>query len=149
MPFSNNIHIHICSSKKLFATLCHGQILQTIPEDFSLFVRLWASKTKEDSAQSCPMGLSGETVGSDLLNSDSVKSRLRWLKNKVGMLRKSWSHHYQFVWGYNFPNNSMLCVLSAQINHILKVFRAPQKPMEVFLFGKKKNLGQGKFGIQS
>ena len=60
-----------------------GQIFQTIPEDFSLFVRLWASKTEEDAAQSCPMGLSGETVGSDLLKSDSVKSRLRWLKNKV------------------------------------------------------------------
>ena len=29
------------------------------------------------------MGLSGETVGSDLLKSDSVKSRLWWLKNKV------------------------------------------------------------------
>ena len=60
-----------------------GQIFQTIPEDFSLFVRLWASKTEEDVAQSCPMGLSGETVGSDLLKSDSVKSRLQWLKNKV------------------------------------------------------------------
>ena len=61
----------------------HGQIFQTIPEDFSLFVRLWASKTEEDAAQSCPMGLSGETVGSDLLKPDSVKSRLWWLKNKV------------------------------------------------------------------
>ena len=60
-----------------------GQIFQTIPDDFSLFVRLWASKTEEDAAQSCPMGLSGETVGSDLLKSDRVKSRLRWLKNKV------------------------------------------------------------------
>ena len=29
------------------------------------------------------MGLSRETVGSDLLKSDSVKSRLWWLKNKV------------------------------------------------------------------
>ena len=29
------------------------------------------------------MGLSGETVGLDLLKSDSVKSRLRWLKNKL------------------------------------------------------------------
>ena len=53
------------------------------PEDFSLFVRLWASKTKEDATQKCPMGLSGETVGSDLLKSYSVKSRLRWLENKV------------------------------------------------------------------
>ena len=61
----------------------HGQIFQTIPEDFSLFVILWASKTKEDAAQSCPMGLSGETVGLDLLKSVSVKSRLWWLKNKV------------------------------------------------------------------
>ena len=61
----------------------HGQTLQTIPEDFSLFVRLWASKTEEDAAQSCPMVLSGETVGSDLLKSDSVRSRLWWLKNKV------------------------------------------------------------------
>ena len=29
------------------------------------------------------MGLSGETVGSDWHKSDSVKSGLRWLKNKV------------------------------------------------------------------
>ena len=56
---------------------------QTIPEDFLLFVRLWASKTEEDAAQSWPMGLSGKTVGSDLLKSDSVKSRLLWLKKKV------------------------------------------------------------------
>ena len=48
-----------------------------------MFVRLWASQTEGDAAQSCPMGLSGETMGSDLLKSDSVKSRLRWLKNKV------------------------------------------------------------------
>ena len=60
-----------------------GQIIQTIPRDFPLFVRLWASKTEEDVAQSGPMGLSGETVGLDLLKSDSVKSRLWWLKNKV------------------------------------------------------------------
>ena len=50
-----------------------GLIFQTIPEDFSLFVRLWASQTEEDVAQSWPMGLSGETVGSELLKSDSVK----------------------------------------------------------------------------
>ena len=86
------------SQKGLSGKICHrevpreslitrgtsrAQILQTIPEDFSLFVRLWASKTKEDAAQSYPMGSSGETVGSDLLKSDSVKSRLWWLKNKV------------------------------------------------------------------
>ena len=58
-----------------------GPIFQTIPEEFSLFVRLWASKTKEDVAHSCPMGLSGGTVGSDLHKSDGVKSRLQWLKN--------------------------------------------------------------------
>ena len=52
-------------------------------DDFSLFVRHWASNTEEDAAQSYPMGLSGETVGSDLLKSDSVKSRLLWLKYKV------------------------------------------------------------------
>ena len=63
------------------------QSFQTIPEDFSLFVRIWASKNEEDAAQSCPMGLSGETVGSDLLKFDSVHSRLRWLKNKVCLLR--------------------------------------------------------------
>ena len=40
-------------------------------------------KTEEDAAQSCSMGLSGETVGLDLLKSDGVKSRFRWLKNKV------------------------------------------------------------------
>ena len=50
-----------------------GQTFQTIPEDFSLFVRLWASKTEEDAAQSCPLGLSGETEGSDLVKSDSDK----------------------------------------------------------------------------
>ena len=61
----------------------HGQIFQTIPKDFPLFVRLWASKTEEDVAQSCPMGLSGEIVDLDLLKSDSVKSTLWWLKNKV------------------------------------------------------------------
>ena len=60
-----------------------GQIFQAIPKDFALFVRLWASKTEEDAPQSCPMGLSGETVGSDLHKSDRVKSRLQWLKNKV------------------------------------------------------------------
>ena len=60
-----------------------GQIFQTIPGDFSLFVRLWASKIEEDAAQSCPMGLSGEKVGLDLLKSDSVQSRLRRLKSKV------------------------------------------------------------------
>ena len=38
----------------------HGQIFQTIPEDFSLFVRLWASKTEEDAAQSFLLALSGE-----------------------------------------------------------------------------------------
>ena len=48
-----------------------GQIFQTILEDYSLFVRLSASKTEEDAAQSCPMGLFGETVGSDLIKSDS------------------------------------------------------------------------------
>ena len=58
-----------------------AQILQTIPEDFSLFVRLCASKTKEDAAQCYPMGSSGETVGSDLLKSDSVKSRL-WFEEQ-------------------------------------------------------------------
>ena len=63
-----------------------GQILQTIPKDFPLFVRIWASKTKEDAAQSCPMGLSGETVGSVLLKSDSVKSRLQWLKTKSELI---------------------------------------------------------------
>jgi hypothetical protein len=40
-----------------------GQIYQTIPEYFLLFVRLRASKTEEDAAKSCPMGLSGEIVG--------------------------------------------------------------------------------------
>ena len=60
-----------------------GQIFQTIPRDFSLFVRFWISKTEEDAAQSCLMGLSGETVSLNLLKSDSVKLRLRWLKNKV------------------------------------------------------------------
>ena len=59
------------------------QIFQTIPKDFPLFVRLWVSKTDEDAAQSCSMGLSGETVGSDLHKSDSVKSRLWRLKKKV------------------------------------------------------------------
>ena len=53
-----------------------GQIFQTIPEDFSQFFRLWASKTEEDAVQSCLMGLSGETVGSDLLKFDRVKYRL-------------------------------------------------------------------------
>ena len=43
------------------------EIFQTIPEDFPLFVRLWASKTEEDAAQSCPICFSGETVGSDQL----------------------------------------------------------------------------------
>ena len=51
------------------------KIFQTIPKDFSLFVTLWASKT---ATKSCAMGLSGETVGWDLLKSGSVKSRLRW-----------------------------------------------------------------------
>ena len=36
------------------------------------------------------MGLSGETVGSDLLKSDSVKFRLWWLNNKISALI---SHH--------------------------------------------------------
>ena len=31
-----------------------------------------ASKTEENAAQRCPMGLSGETVGSDFLKSDSM-----------------------------------------------------------------------------
>ena len=60
-----------------------GDIFHTIPKYFPLFVRLWASKTKDDEAQSCPMCLSGETEGSDLPRSDSVKSRRWWLKNKV------------------------------------------------------------------
>ena len=38
---------------------------------------------QENAAQSWPMGLSGETTGSELLKSDGVKSRLQWLKNKV------------------------------------------------------------------
>ena len=59
-----------------------GQIFKTIPEDFPLFVRLWASRTEVYAAQSYPMGLSGETVLSYLHKSDSVKSRLWWLKNK-------------------------------------------------------------------
>ena len=46
------------------------QIFQTIPKDFPLFVRLWASKTDEDGGQSFPMGLSVEIVGSDLLKSN-------------------------------------------------------------------------------
>ena len=50
---------------------------------YQLFVKLWALKTEEHVAQSCPMGLSGETVSSDLHKSDSVKSRLWWLKNEV------------------------------------------------------------------
>ena len=70
---------------------CRGQIVQTIPEDFSLFVKLWASKTEEDAAQSCSMGWSGETVGWDLLKSDIVKSRLRWLKNKVWVIMCVWA----------------------------------------------------------
>ena len=53
-----------------------GQIFKSIAKDFPLFVRLWASKTEANEAQSCPMGLSGETVGSDLHKSDGVKSRL-------------------------------------------------------------------------
>ena len=57
--------------------------LLTFPKDFPLFVRLRASKTEEDAAQICPMGLSGETVGLDLHKCYSVKSRLWWLKNKV------------------------------------------------------------------
>ena len=52
-----------------------GQIFQKIPEDFSLLVRLWALKTEDYASQSCPMGLFVETVGSNLLKSDSVKSR--------------------------------------------------------------------------
>ena len=60
-----------------------GQIFWTNPKDFPLFVSLWASKTLEDAAQSCPMGLYGDTGVSDLLKSDSLKSRLWWLKNKV------------------------------------------------------------------
>ena len=60
-----------------------GKIFQTIPKDSPLFVRLWASKTKEDVAQSCPICLSGETVGSDLLKYDCVKSSLWGLKNNV------------------------------------------------------------------
>ena len=59
-----------------------GQILQTIPKDFPLFFRLWASTTEEDAAKRWPMGLYGETVGLDLLKSDSVKSRRLWLRNK-------------------------------------------------------------------
>ena len=59
-----------------------GQIFQTIPDDFFLFVRLCASKTEEYAAHSCPMSLCGETVGLDLIKSDSVKSRLGRLKNK-------------------------------------------------------------------
>ena len=38
----------------------------TIPKDFPLFVRVWALQIEEDGAQSCPMGLSGETVGRTL-----------------------------------------------------------------------------------
>ena len=38
------------------------KIGQTIPWDFPLLVRLWASKTKEGAAQSCPMCLSGEAA---------------------------------------------------------------------------------------
>ena len=75
----------ICATEDpwVISLITQGTFHRQIPEDFSLFVRLWASKTKEDACQSCPMGLSGETAGSNLLKSDSVKSRLRWLKNKV------------------------------------------------------------------
>ena len=50
-----------------------GKIFLTIPKEFSLFVKLRASKTKEYATQSCPM--SGETVGSTcssltMLNTD-------------------------------------------------------------------------------
>ena len=42
-----------------------GKIFRTIPKIFSLFVKLSASNTEEDAAQSCQIGLSGETVVSD------------------------------------------------------------------------------------
>ena len=61
--------------------------------DFTLFVRLWASKTEEYAAQSWPMGLFGETVGTDLYESDSVKSRLWWLKNKVCIYKSRHNHN--------------------------------------------------------
>ena len=71
----------------LSGTNCPREVLRAnIPDNLyglSTVVRLWTSKAKEDAAQSCPMGLSGETVGSDLQKSDSDKSRLWWLKNKV------------------------------------------------------------------
>ena len=78
-----------------------GIFLQTIPEDFSLFVKLWFSKTEEDLAQSCPMGLSGETLASDLLKSESVKSRLWWLKKKVWLfLGIEYQKIYKWFWEF-------------------------------------------------
>ena len=53
------------------------------PSGLSTVCQTLGFKIEEDAAQSCPIGLSGETVGVELLKSDSVKSRLRWLKNKV------------------------------------------------------------------
>ena len=45
--------------------LLQGKNVQKILRVFGLFGRIWASKIKEDAAQSCPMGLSADRVGSD------------------------------------------------------------------------------------
>ena len=44
----------LCPPPKWTACQFFYPFFFTFPKDFPLFVRLWASKTKEDAAQSCP-----------------------------------------------------------------------------------------------